>query len=159
MSSTVATTKSQAKKASTDKINHPTYDVMIGDAIKEIKDRKGAHRSAICNYLAKKYFDGDKPKAAILAKALKKSVESNHISLKAPQRYVLQAKVSTKKPAVMKAKAAIKKAVIKSVHSNINKKQPTEVKSTKSKRGTPVKKAVQAKKATPIKAAKSDTEE
>ena len=61
MSSTVpATTKSPAKKSIKNKIIHPTYDVMIADAIKELKDKKGIHRSAICNFLAKKYFYGEK---------------------------------------------------------------------------------------------------
>ena len=150
MSSTVpATTKSSAKKVVNNKINHPTYDVMIADAIKEIKDKKGIHRSATCNFLAKKYFDGEKPKAAILARALKKAVELNHISLKAPQRYVILQE-STKKPkaAIEEPKTPVNKPVTKKALTNMTKKQTADVaKSTPSKRGTPKKRATPAKKA------------
>ena len=165
MSSTVpATTKSPAKKAVKNKINHPTYDVMIADAIKEIKDKKGIHRSAICNFLANKYFDGEKPKAAILAKALKKAIESNHISLKAPQRYVIL-QDSTKKPkGDIKEPKTRKKPVSKKAPTKMTKKQTADAdvaKSTPSKRGTHKKRAMPAKKAVSADNAtssKSDTE-
>lgn len=37
------------------KANHPTYAQMITEAVKEIKDKKGCSRVAICNYVTKKY--------------------------------------------------------------------------------------------------------
>ena len=56
---------SPTKKAASSK---PAYDTMIVDAIKKIKDSKGVHWIAICNLISNKYLEGQKPKAAILAK-------------------------------------------------------------------------------------------
>ena len=92
-------------------------------------------------------------KNAILAKALHKAVESNHISLKAPQRYgILQE--PTKKP-----KAAIKKPKTAAKEPKISNKKPVTPKkrATPKKRVTPAKKAVSAEKATPSKAGNSYT--
>ena len=86
-------------------------------------------------------------KNAILAKALHKAVESNHISLKAPQRYgILQE--PTKKP-----KAATKKPKTAAKEPKISNKKPV----TPKKRATTAKKAVSAEKATPSKAGNSYT--
>lgn len=37
------------------KSNHPSYAHMVSEAVKEIKDRKGCSRAAICNFVTKKY--------------------------------------------------------------------------------------------------------
>ena len=116
-----AAKKPAAKKAPAKKANHPTYQVMVQDAIKALKERKGASRQAI-----KKYITTEHKVAEIspfhFNTALKKLTEAGTLEQSATgQRWKIKKATpapSAKKPAAKKPaakKAPAKKAPAKKV--------------------------------------------
>merc|ERR1712190_10954 len=103
---------------------HPTYEVMIKEAIVALKDRTGSSTIAIKKYMEAKYKLSETFGTA-LSKALKRCVESGKLikvkesyklgSLKtAPKKKVVKKKPATKKKTVAKKKVAKKpKKVVK----------------------------------------------
>ena len=155
--------KSAAKKAPAKKANHPTYQVMVQDAIKALKERKGASRQAI-----KKYIVNEHKVAEISSfhfnNALKKLTEAGTlVQAENGQRWKLkkaEPKPAAKKPAAKKP--AAKKAPVKKAASPKKpaKKAPKSPKKTVAKKVAakkaakkPAKKAA-TKKAAPKKAKK-----
>ncbi|KAI0219199.1 Histone H1.1 [Massospora cicadina] len=122
---------------------HPKYSDMIKEAIKSIKDRKGASRQAITKYIETTYkLPVEKSKSQIRL-ALKRAVNNESLILQGA-RFKLnsEAKAAPKKKAAAK-KPAAKKAVKKAV-----KKTPVAKKSTITKAKKPATKKPAAKKST-----------
>ena len=137
--------KPAAKKAPAKKANHPTYQVMVQDAIKALKERKGASRQAI-----KKYISTEHKVAEISSfhfnTALKKLTEAGTLEQSATgQRW----KIKKATPAPSAKKPAAKKPAAKKVVKKTATKKPAQkvVKKTAAKK--PAKKAAKkpAKKA------------
>ena len=140
-----AAKKPAAKKAPAKKANHPTYQVMVQDAIKALKERKGASRQAI-----KKYISTEHKVAEISSfhfnTALKKLTEAGTLEQSATgQRW----KIKKATPAPSAKKPAAKKPAAKKVVKKTATKKPAKkvVKKTAAKK--PAKKAAKkpAKKA------------
>ena len=152
-----ATKKAPAKKAAA-KPSHPTYQVMVQEAIKALKERKGASRQAI-----KKYIVSEHKVAEVSSfhfnQALKKLTEAGTLEQAATgQRWKIKKATpapSAKKPAAKKP--AAKKAPAKKATSPKKpaKKAPKSPKKTVAKK-VAAKKATKkpAKKAAPKKAKK-----
>ena len=122
-----ATKKAPAKKAAA-KPSHPTYQVMVQEAIKALKERKGASRQAI-----KKYIVSEHKVAAVSSfhfnQALKKLTEAGTLEQAATgQRWKIKKATpapSAKKPAAKKPaakKAPAKKAAAKKPAKKVVKK-------------------------------------
>lgn len=101
------TTKTATKKASPAKkpASHPTYQTMVQESIKALKERKGASRQALKKYIEANY------KCEVrnhnLNSALKKLTEGNVLEQsETGQRWKFkksEAKPATKKPVAKKA--------------------------------------------------------
>ena len=122
-----ATKKAPAKKAAA-KPSHPTYQVMVQEAIKALKERKGASRQAI-----KKYIVSEHKVAEVSSfhfnQALKKLTEAGTLEQAATgQRWKIKKATpapSAKKPAAKKPaakKAPAKKAAAKKPAKKVVKK-------------------------------------
>ena len=140
-----ATKKAPAKKAAT-KPSHPTYQVMVQDAIKALKERKGASRQAI-----KKYIVSEHKVAEVSSfhfnQALKKLTEAGTLEQSATgQRWKIKKATpppSAKKPVAKKPaakKAPAKKAAAKKPAKKVVKK-PAAKKPAKKAAKKPAKKA------------------
>jgi len=105
--------------------SHPSYSDMIVEAIKTIKDRKGASRASIGNFIAKKYLTADRVKPFVLARALVSAIANNTIKVKSKGRYVIGPQKLTKKK-----KKVAKKATKKSTTKKHKVKKSTELKKT-----------------------------
>ena len=101
--------KTTTKKASPAKkpASHPTYQVMVQESIKALKERKGASRQALKKYIEANYQC--EVKNFHLNSALKKLTEEKVLEQsETGQRWKFkkaEAKPATKKPAVKKAPA------------------------------------------------------
>ena len=107
-----ATKKAPAKKAAPK--THPTYQVMVQESIKALKERKGASRQAIKNYIGANY--SCEVKNHYLQSALKKLTEENVLEkAEVGQRWKIKKAEVAKKPAAKKpaAKKVAKKAPAK----------------------------------------------
>ncbi len=134
-----AATKAPKKTAP----SHPSYHEMVVEAVASIKDRKGASRSAINFYIAKKYLSSVRVKATVLAKALINAVENKSIKVRSPNRYSLgSSNLKAKKQKATKKKAAEKKPKTKKAAEEKKSAKPKTVpksKPTPSKTSTPKK--------------------
>ena len=116
--------KAPAKKAAA-KPSHPTYQVMVQEAIKELKERKGASRQAM-----KKYIMATHNLQAVSAThfngALAKLTEAGTLEKSENgQRWKIKKVAAVKKPAAKKPaakKPAAKKPVAKTVAKKPTKK-------------------------------------
>ena len=70
--------KAAAKKPAAKKPAHPTYQIMVVEAIKELKERKGASRQALKKYIASEY-KVENLSNHVFNTALKKLVEAGTI--------------------------------------------------------------------------------
>ena len=140
-----AAKKPAAKKAPAKKANHPTYQVMVQDAIKALKERKGASRQAIKKYISTEHKVAD-ISSFHFNTALKKLTEAGTLEQSATgQRW----KIKKATPAPSAKKPAAKKPAAKKVAKKVAAKKPAKkvVKKTATKK--PAKKAAKkpAKKA------------
>ena len=149
--------KTAAKKAPAKKANHPTYQVMVQDAIKALKERKGASRQAIKKYIATEHKVAD-ISSFHFNTALKKLTEAGTLEQSATgQRWKLkkvEAKPVAKKPAAKKPapkKATSPKKPVKKAPKSPKKTVAKKVAAKKAAKKV-VKKP--AKKAAPKKAKK-----
>ena len=122
--------KAAAKKAAPE---HPTYSVMIADAITSLKDRKGSSKQAIEKFICANYKVGPTYNVH-LKMALKKGVASETLvqvkgqgasgSFKLAKPAAAPKKAVAKKPAAKKVvkKPAAKKASPKKVVKKVTKK-------------------------------------
>ena len=137
--------KAPAKKAAT-KPSHPTYQVMVQEAIKELKERKGASRQAM-----KKYIMATHNLSAVSAThfngALAKLTEAGTLEKSENgQRWKIKKVAVVKKPAAKKPaakKPAAKKPTVKKVTKKPAKKVVKKVAKKPAKKVTkkPAKKA------------------
>ena len=126
--------KATTKKAPAKKASHPTYQVMVQESIKALKERKGASRQALKKYIEANY------KCEVrnhnLNSALKKLTEDKVLEQsETGQRWKFkkaEAKPAAKKPVVKKAAAkkpaAKKTAAKKPAAKKVAKKSPTKKK-------------------------------
>lgn len=163
--------KAPKAKGAAKKPTHPSYAVMIAQAIRELKERNGSSRQAILKYVVAENKLGDEKKAGVRVKlALRKQVQAGALKqvkgagasgsfklaedVKEAKAKPAKKKVA-KKPAAKKAaakKPAAKKAAKKPAAKKAAKK-PAAKKAVKK----PAKKAAKkpaAKKPSPKKAAK-----
>ena len=127
--------KTTTKKASpAKKMTHPTYQVMVQESIKALKERKGASRQALKKYIEANY------KCEVrnynLNSALKKLTEEKVLEQsETGQRWKFkkaEAKPAAKKPAAKKAaKPAAKKAPAKKAAKKPDVKKPAAKKAAK----------------------------
>ena len=128
--------KTTTKKASPAKkpASHPTYQVMVQESIKALKERKGASRQALKKYIEANY------KCEVrnynLNSALKKLTEEKVLEQsETGQRWKFkkaEAKPAAKKPAAKKAaKPAAKKAPAKKAAKKPDVKKPAAKKAAK----------------------------
>ena len=128
--------KTATKKASPAKkpASHPTYQVMVQESIKALKERKGASRQALKKYIEANY------KCEVrnynLNSALKKLTEEKVLEQsETGQRWKFkkaEAKPAAKKPAAKKAaKPAAKKAPAKKAAKKPDVKKPAAKKAAK----------------------------
>ena len=128
--------KTATKKASPAKkpASHPTYQVMVQESIKALKERKGASRQALKKYIEANY------KCEVrnynLNSALKKLTEEKVLEQsETGQRWKFkkaEAKPAAKKPAAKKAaKPAAKKAPAKKAAKKPAAKKPAAKKAAK----------------------------
>ena len=128
--------KTATKKASPAKkpASHPTYQVMVQESIKALKERKGASRQALKKYIEANY------KCEVrnynLNSALKKLTEDKVLEQsETGQRWKFkkaEAKPAAKKPAAKKAaKPAAKKAPAKKAAKKPAAKKPAAKKAAK----------------------------
>ena len=127
--------KTTTKKASpAKKMTHPTYQVMVQESIKALKERKGASRQALKKYIEANY------KCEVrnynLNSALKKLTEEKVLEQsETGQRWKFkkaEAKPAAKKPAAKKAaKPAAKKAPAKKAAKKPATKKPAAKKAAK----------------------------
>ena len=137
--------KAPAKKAAA-KPSHPTYQVMVQEAIKELKERKGASRQAM-----KKYIMATHNLPAVSAThfngALTKLTEAGTLEKSENgQRWKIKKVAAVKKPAAKKPaakKPAAKKPTVKKVTKKPAKKVVKKVAKKPAKKVTkkPAKKA------------------
>jgi len=89
------------------KVKHPSYEKMILQTFKELKETlkgkktKSVTRSAVANHIYKVHFDGQRQKALFLTKALKKMVDADLLTKTGPSkqaRYLLTEKKQTSRP-------------------------------------------------------------
>ena len=119
--------KKAAKKPAPKKASHPSYQVMVEDAIKALKDRKGSSRQAM-----KKQIMATHNLSAVSAShfkvALDKLTESGTlVKSENGQRWKIKKVAVVKKPAVKKPEAkktVTKKAAPKSPKKPAAKKSP-----------------------------------
>ena len=118
--------KAPAKKAAA-KPSHPTYQVMVQEAIKELKERKGASRQAMKKYImathnlpavSATHFNGALAKLTE-AGTLEKSENGQRWKIK---KVAVEKKPAVKKPATKKP--AAKKPAAKSPKKPASKKSP-----------------------------------
>ena len=117
--------KAPAKKAAA-KPSHPTYQVMVQEAIKELKERKGASRQAMKKYImathnlpavSATHFNGALTKLTE-AGTLEKSENGQRWKIK---KVAAVKKPATKKPAAKAAKKPAKKVTKKPVKKVVKK--------------------------------------
>ena len=118
--------KAPAKKAAAAKPSHPTYQVMVQEAIKELKERKGASRQAM-----KKYIMATHNLSAVSAThfngALSKLTEAGTLEKSENgQRWKIKKVAAVKKPAAKKP-AAKKPAAKKPAAKKVTKKPAKKV--------------------------------
>ena len=135
--------KAPAKKAAA-KPSHPTYQVMVQEAIKELKERKGASRQAMKKYImathnlpavSATHFNGALTKLTE-AGTLEKSENGQRWKIK---KVAAVKKPATKKPAAKAAKKPAKKVTKKPVKKVVKKVAKKPAKKVAKK---PAKKAV-----------------
>ena len=128
-----------AKKPAAAKPSHPTYQVMVQEAIKALKERKGASRQAMKKYVMSEYklasisvvhFNGALKKLTE-AGTLEQSENGQRWKIKkvAPKPAAKKpaAKKAVKKPAAAAAKKATKKPAKKVVKKTAAKKPAKKV--------------------------------
>ena len=128
-----------AKKPAAAKPSHPTYQIMVQEAIKALKERKGASRQAMKKYVMSEYklasisvvhFNGALKKLTE-AGTLEQSENGQRWKIKkvAPKPAAKKpaAKKAVKKPAAAAAKKATKKPAKKVVKKTAAKKPAKKV--------------------------------
>ncbi|KAG7154618.1 histone H1-delta-like [Homarus americanus] len=158
---------------------HPAYAVMIGNALKVLKERTGSSRQAILKYIIANYQVGDEKKAGVRLKyALKKGVSNGALKqvkgagasgsfklakdeVKPIAKKPVAKKPAAKKPAAKKVvkKPAAKKAAKKPAAKKAPAKKPA-AKKAPAKKPAAKKAAAKkpaARKPAPKKAAKKPT--
>ena len=128
-----------AKKPAAAKPSHPTYQVMVQEAIKALKERKGASRQAMKKYVISEYklasisvvhFNGALKKLTE-AGTLEQSENGQRWKLKKATATPAAKKPAAKKPAAKKAttakKPAAKKPAKKVVKKTVAKKAVKKV--------------------------------
>lgn len=138
--------KAPAKKAAPAKPSHPTYQVMIQETIKALKDRKGASRQAMKKYMMSEY-KLTQISAFNFNTALKKLTEAGTL-----EQSITGQRWKIKKVEVVKKAPAAKKPAKKETTAS-PKKKATKPKSPKKTVAT----KVAAKKAAKKTAAKKVT--
>ena len=130
--------KAPAKKAAA-KPSHPTYQVMVQEAVKALKERKGASRQAIKKYIQSEYkLEAVKPlffnqslKKLTEAGTLEQSENGQRWKMKKEAPKPAAKKPAVKKPAAKKATAAKKPATKKPVAKKVAAKKTAAKKSPK----------------------------
>ena len=151
--------KKAAKKPAPKKASHPSYQVMVEDAIKVLKDRKGSSRQAM-----KKQIMATHNLPAVSAShfkvALDKLTEAGTlVKSENGQRWKIKKVAVVKKPAVKKPEAkktVTKKVAPKSPKKTAAKKSPKKIVAKKVAAKKPAKKPA-TKKVTKKPAAKKTT--
>ena len=130
--------KAPAKKAAA-KPTHPTYQVMVQEAVKALKERKGASRQAIKKYIQSEY-KLETVSAFTFNQSLKKLTEAGTLEQsETGQRWKIKKttpkpaakKPAAKKPAAKKAPAAKKPAAKKPVAKKVAAKKTAAKKPAK----------------------------
>merc|ERR1712071_466521 len=127
--------------------SHPTYRVMVSEAIKALKNRKGSSRAAIASHVNAAY-PGLKNDKYNLRITLSKGV-ADGVFVQDKQSFKLAAPVKAAKPAAKKpAKKAVKKPAKKAPAKKKVVKKPAKKAPAKKKvaKKAPAKKAKKAKK-------------
>lgn len=121
--------------------SHPSYNEMICQALKEVKDRKGVSRQAIRKYLTATYGVADTAHSRnVVARQLRRLVEAGRVSAVGARFKVLKAPEAPKKKKV-KAAAATKKAVAAKKKPAVKKTDSSAKKPKAKSKKAPVKKS------------------
>ena len=143
--------KAPAKKAAAAKPSHPTYQVMVQETIKALKERKGASRQAMKKYMLSEYKLAQ-ISAFNFNAALKKLTEAGTLEQsETGQKWKIKKVEVAKKPA--KKTTTVKKPVAKKAVAPKSPKK-TVAKKVAAKKAAPKKPVKKVTKKAPVKKTK-----
>ena len=143
--------KAPAKKAATAKPSHPTYQVMVQETIKALKERKGASRQAMKKYMMSEY-KLTQISAFNFNAALKKLTEAGTLEQsETGQRWKIKKTETAKKPV---KKTTVKKPTAKKATAAPKSPKKTVAKKVAAKKAAAKKPAKKVTKKAPVKKTK-----